>query len=126
MPGSLSRTRRPVWAGAKRYKEEARGLGLFGKRKSPEEKETAALLARLDGRSVKYVARRDPETQIETVIGHEGRLNTKDGQIVIVCNGSEVFRCPAEGARCGELLSLDGVVIRAEGKIVVAYYKYYR
>ncbi len=101
-------------------------MGLFGGRKGREEKETLSLLARLDGKSVKYVTRRDPETQVETVIGHEGRLNTRDGQIVIICNGTEVFRCPAAGARCGELLSLEGVVIRSGEKVVVAYYKYYR
>ena len=101
-------------------------MGLFGKRRSPEDKETAALLARLDGRSVKYVTRRDLETGVETVIGREGRLNTKEGKIVIVCNGTEVFRCPAEDARCGELLSLDGVTIRTGEGMVVAYYQYYR
>ncbi|HIZ20453.1 MAG TPA: hypothetical protein H9674_06310 [Firmicutes bacterium] len=101
-------------------------MGLFGRRKTSEDRETAALLARLDGKSVKYVTRRDPATQVETVIGHEGRLNTKDGQIVIVCNGTEVFRCPSAGARCGELLSLDGVTIRTDEGMVVAYYQYYR
>ncbi|HIW74877.1 MAG TPA: hypothetical protein H9684_11185 [Firmicutes bacterium] len=101
-------------------------MGLFGRRPPAPDKETAALLARLDGKSVKYVTRRDPETQVETVIGHEGRLNTQEGQIVIVCNGTEVFRCPAAEARCGELLSLDGVTIRTGDGMVVAYYQYYR
>ena len=100
-------------------------MGLF-RRKDAKEKDAAALLARIDGKAVKYVSRRDPATGVESVIGREGRINTREGQIVIVCNGSEVFRCPASDTQCGELLSLDGVIIRTDGQTVVAYYQYYR
>ena len=106
-------------------------MGLFS-RKSGADKENARLIERLDGRLVKYVAQRDPETSVEGVIGHTGRINTKNGFITIVCDGTEVFRCPAAGADCGELLSLDGVVIHGINVktgincIIVAYYKYYR
>ena len=95
-------------------------------------KDNAKLIARLDGRAVKYVTRRDPETAIESVIGRTGRINTKNGFITIVCDGTEVFRCSSDNAQCGELLSLEGVTIRASDEqtggetIIVAYYKYYR
>lgn len=77
------------------------------------------------------MTRRDPETSAETVIGKAGRINTLHGQIVIVCDGREVFRCDAATARCGELMSLNGVVIRGREEngqetTVVAYYLYYR
>ena len=106
-------------------------MGLFGKR-SQNDKDNRQLIARLDGRAVKYVAERDAETSVESVIGRTGRINTKNNHITIVCDGTEVFRCSSETAQCGELLSLDGVVIRAvntnSGKpcIIVAYYQYYR
>ncbi|HBT63059.1 MAG TPA: hypothetical protein DEB10_00150 [Ruminococcaceae bacterium] len=105
---------------------------MFGRRQSKEKKEHSRLIERLDERIVKYVTQRDPETSIESVIGRNGCINTKNGQITIVCDGSEVFRCDINQARCGELLSLEGVAIHATdpstGKetIIIAYYKYYR
>ena len=108
-------------------------MAFFNRRR--EEADTARLIARLDGRAVKYVTRREMDgngNPVETVIGKEGRINTRQGQIVVVCNGSEVFRCPAEGAKCGELLSLDGAVVSGinactgRQDTVVAYYLYYR
>lgn len=110
-------------------------MALFGGKRRTKDADNARLIARIDGRAVKYVARRSIDaagSPVESVIGHEGRINTQHGQIVVVCNGSEVFRCPAARAQCGELLSLDGVVIRCRDEAggaedtVVAYYKYYR
>ena len=107
-------------------------MGLFSRwrGKSSEDKDNAQLIRRLDGRLVKYVTTRDPETSVESVIGHSGRINTLNGQITIVCNGTEVFRCDSQEASCGELMSLNGVVIQtgsgADKRVVVAYYQYYR
>ena len=105
-------------------------MALFSRKKKPcaDQRE---LLERLDGRELQTVTRRDPETSAETVIGKAGRINTLHGQIVIVCDGREVFRCDAATARCGELMSLNGVVIRGREEngqetTVVAYYLYYR
>ena len=100
-------------------------MGLFSKQ-SKTDRENAKLIERLDGRAVKYVTERDPATGIESVIGREGRINTKNGTIAIVCNGTEVFRCSSDAAQTGELLSLEGVIIKTAETMVVAYYKYYR
>lgn len=105
-------------------------MALFSRKKKPGA-DQRELLKRLDGRELQTVTRRDPETSAETVIGKAGRINTLHGQIVIVCDGREVFRCDAATARCGELMSLNGVVIRGREKngqetTVVAYYLYYR
>lgn len=107
-------------------------MSIFKSRMSKADRENTQLITRLDGRSVKYVARRDTGDSVESVIGKTGRINTRNGSITIVCDGREVFRCNADDAQCGELLSLDGVVIRGidvdtgRPSIVVAYYQYYR
>ena len=109
-------------------------MGLFRKRRQAEGADPH-LLARMDGKEVKYVTRRELDesgSPVESVIGKEGRLNTQNDRIVVVCNGTEVFRCPVEGAKCGELLSLEGVVIQGVNAYtgapdtIVAYYQYYR
>ncbi len=105
-------------------------MELFSRKKKPGA-DQRELLERLAGRELQTVTRRDPETSAETVIGKAGRINTLHGQIVIVCDGREVFRCDAATARCGELMSLNGVVIRGREEngqetTVVAYYLYYR
>lgn len=110
-------------------------MGIFNRRQRREDKDNAQLIARLDGKGVRYVARRELDetgSPVETVLGKTGRINTKDGKIVIICDGREVFRCSQEGACCGELLSLGGVVIESaapdggKADTVVAYYTYYR
>lgn len=109
-------------------------VSIFGRKRRAADADNARLIERIDGRAIKYVARRgldESGSPVEHIIGRQGRINTQNGQIVIVCNGSEAFRCPVEGAQCGELLSLDGVVIRWQGEggaedTVVAYYQYYR
>ena len=75
-------------------------MALFSRKKKPGA-DQRELLERLDGRELQTVTRRDPETSAETVIGKAGRINTLHGQIVIVCDGREVFRCGAATARCG-------------------------
>lgn len=95
----------------------------------------AAVLKRIHGKAVRYVSRREEDGSggaVETVLGKEGRINVNGDDLVVMCNGSEVFRCRVENAACSELLSLDGVVIKGinactgQADTVVAYYKYYR
>ena len=105
-------------------------MSLFS-HKRKQDSEQRQLLERLNGRELQTVTRRDPETSVEILIGKAGRINTNQDKVVIVCDGREVFRCAADTARCGELMSLNGVVIRGvqdDGKetTVVAYYQYYR
>ena len=107
-------------------------MGFFTSKEKQARRDNKLLIAKLDGMAVRYVTVRDPESGEERVIGKSGRINTKNHTVVIVCNGTEAFRCPADEAELGELMSLNGVVIRhtepVEGvqTIVVAYYQYYR
>ena len=107
-------------------------MGLFNRAERRARRDNERLIAALDGRAIRYASERDPDTKEERVLGKSGRINTKNGVITVMCDGSEVFRCDAKTARCGELMSLNGVVIdgvsSATGRetTVVGYYQYYR
>lgn len=110
-------------------------MGLFSRRKQKQMDTDTALLAKIDGRITRYVTCRGTDENgnpMETVLGKEGRIHALHDCIVISCGGAEVFRCDAALAKCGELMSLEGVVVTGPNQVtgrtesVVAYYKYYR
>lgn len=96
------------------------------------DRQVRATLMRIDGKAVKYVARRgrteDGSTTTEQVIGKTGRINVMQDRIVVMCDGQEVFRCMLSETTVGELLSLGGVVLSGINALtglpdtVVAYY----
>ncbi len=106
-------------------------MKLFSGRK--KKKEFGELYQRLDKKPLRYVTERDPQTYVESVIGRTGRINIYQGEIITVdCDGKEVFRGRLDEVQVGELMSLEGAVIKGKdlnsGKLrsIVAYYKYYR
>ena len=110
-------------------------MGLFSRRKQKQLDTNTELLAKIDGRIIRYVTCRGIDENgnpMETVLGKEGRINTLHDRIVISCSGTEVFRCDTALAKCGELMSVEGVVVTGPNQVtgrtesVVAYYKYYR
>lgn len=110
-------------------------MGLFSRKKSKAADTNTALLARIDGRLIRYVTRRDTDengSPRETVLGKEGRIHVQPDYVAVSSNGKEVFRCTPEDVKCGELMSLEGVVFTGINQLtgqmdtVVAYYKYYR
>ncbi len=85
---------------------------------------------KLDGKAIKYVALRTAGG--ETVIGREGALIVRGGELLVFSSADVVFRCNIDGMTAGELLSLGGVIITApdlehggEVRTVVAYYTKY-
>jgi len=104
-------------------------MGLFSRRR--ENAAQSDLIGRLHGKRIRYAARRTTDesgTPVEIILGKTGAINTLGGDIVVMCNAKEVFRCAIEGATCAELMSLGGVVISGvnaatgEPDTVVAYY----
>ena len=91
-------------------------------------RENRAVLARIDGKAVKYVARRSADGTAEQILGKTGRINVLEGQIVVMCDGRETFRCRLADTSVGELLSLGGVVLTGVNALTgapdtaVAYY----
>lgn len=116
-------------------------MGWFHRRKKDDSADLQTI-ERLDGRELKYVTVRGMDENggpTETVLGKTGRLCTVSEDVVILCGDGEVFRCDKLTAKCGELMSLDGVVVTGvnrcarhpavpvdETVTVVGYYKYYR
>ncbi len=105
---------------------------MFGKRKNKRDLATAQIFRHIDKRTLKYVVEREEGTNGELIIGREGAINVHDDEISINCGAKEVARLKRKGAVIGELISLNGVQIRADDvysgkrRNIVAYYQYYR
>ena len=104
-------------------------MGFFSRRR--EQAAESELQQKLNGRAIRYAARRQLDengSPVEIILGKNGAINVKNGEIVVMCNAKEVFRCDAETAECSELMSLNGAVIKGvntvtgEPDTVVAYY----
>ncbi|MBQ7847085.1 MAG: hypothetical protein IJZ37_06535 [Clostridia bacterium] len=83
---------------------------------------------KLDKRAIKYVSIRD-EGMGETIIGKNGMINLRDGELILISSDQIVFRCTIEELRASELMSLEGVILTGpdlehggEERTVVAYY----
>ena len=104
-------------------------MGFFSRRR--EQAAATELQQKLNGRAIRYAARRTVDengSPVEVILGKNGAINVKNGVIVVMCDAKEVFRCAADTAECSELMSLNGAVIQGvnavtgEPDTVVAYY----
>ncbi len=107
---------------------------MFGFLKKKQDKNDT-VLAQMDGREIKYVTRRvrDADGNIkETILGKQGRIVVLDGEIIVMCGETDVFKCKAENAVYYTLLSGDGITVSGVNSIdgeqmdIVVYYTYYR
>ena len=83
---------------------------------------------KLDKRAIKYVGQRD-ESMGETIIGKNGMINLRDGELILISSDKIVFRCKIDELRASELMSLEGVILSGPNLeqggaecSVVAYY----
>lgn len=106
-------------------------MGLFSKskRKYTPLKE----MRRFHAKKLKQaVLRHGSNSSDETILGRNGGISVTDREIIILCDGHEVFRCPCERVIMAELMSLDGVDIRSYDENdrlashCIAYYEYYK
>lgn len=95
---------------------------LFGKKKNKAKDDSAALITARNGRTIKYMTRRDSASANETVIGREGVLNTVEGELVISCGNDIIFRAPVNEIKAYELMNLSGINLVHDGVSYVAYY----
>ena len=86
---------------------------------------------RMNGRHIKYVTERVDDQDI--VIGHDGCLAVRNGELIVLSDGVEKFRVLISEMTASELMSLEGIILSgpdivSDGKerTVIAYYKYYR
>jgi len=86
------------------------------------------VIAKLDGRKVKCVSKRNRNTYGETIVGKEGFINLNDGVLRICCGNDIVFTGTVDELQIYEFLSHNGVNIEGvnsedgEKVHVVAYY----
>ncbi len=102
------------------------------KRKKPKNED---VLAKMDGREIKYVTRRvrDEDGNVkELILGKAGRIVVIENEIRVMCGEKDVFRCMAENATYYTLLSGDGITVSGVNSIdgtqmdIIVYYTYYR
>ncbi len=89
------------------------------------------MAARMNGKHIKYVTERENDTDI--VIGHDGCLAVRDGELIVLSDGIVKFRVKIAEMTASELMSLEGIILSGPDiehngvyRTVIAYYKYYR
>ena len=82
-------------------------MGLFRKNKKGMPKSE---LLSFNGKSISYVVERINGDEI--TLGKSGAITVTDKEIVIVCDGTEVFRCLTNGATIATLMSGNGCDIK--------------
>lgn len=97
-------------------------MGLFKKSKKGTPKNE---LLSFNGKSISYAYERINGDEI--MLGKSGAITVTDKEIVIVCNGTEVFRCITKGATIATLMSGNGCDIKGDDsngvrRHVVAHY----
>lgn len=105
-------------------------MGLFSKKNKNSD-----LLKTFDGREVKYVTRRQQNsdgTVSHIIAGKSGRIAVVGDEIKIICGEIDVFRCRVSDSKYFLLMSGDGVTVEGENSVsgnydsITAYYTYYR
>ena len=86
------------------------------------------MAAKLDKRAIKYCTERQSD-QSEAVIGKNGMINLRDGELILLSSEQIVFRCEIRELAASELMSLDGVILTGPDlehggaeRTVIAYY----
>lgn len=96
---------------------------------------TDPVLLEMDGREVKYVTRRvrqEDGTVKEVICGKTGRIAVVDGEIRVLCEARDVFRCAVEEATYFTLMSGNGITVSGVNALdgqqmdIVVYYSYHR
>ena len=97
---------------------------LFGKKK-PKSTPRAELEA-LHGKRLSYAVERNGGEEL--VLGRNGGISVNRTELIIVCDGHEIFRCLLEGCIAAELMSRNGVDIKGDDSLsgkrrhIIAYY----
>lgn len=93
------------------------------------------VLRQMDGREIKYVTQRNREadgTVKEIILGRRGRIVVIDGEIRVMCDARDVFRCKTADAVYYTLLSGDGITVSGVNSVngeymdIIVYYVYHR
>ena len=105
---------------------------LFARKPKPNSRAYRRQMAeQICGHHIRYVT--EKINGVDEVIGREGGLNLRDGELLVFASANVIFRCRVDEMDAWELLSKDGVVLTAPdlehgGKVrtIIVYYVYYR
>ena len=92
---------------------------------------------RISNKKIKYISERITDDQtgevVDTILGKNGFFHiNENNEIVVSCNGKELFKAFIPDLKAYEFLSLEGVVMESfdlvsnKNRQIIAYYKYYR
>ncbi|MBP1576706.1 MAG: hypothetical protein IJC85_04680 [Oscillospiraceae bacterium] len=96
-----------------------------------EAKAIKKLYEHINDKHIAYATMRMPDGS-EKIIGKEGSVNIKDGEILLRVGDTFAFRGDLDSVRIGQLMSLNGVTIQGYDKAsgtqrsVIGYYEYHR
>lgn len=83
----------------------------------------------LDKRTVKYCSERQEGSFGEVIIGKNGMINLRNGELILLSSDDVVFRTPICDLKASELMSLEGVILTGPDlehggaeRTVIAYY----
>ncbi len=81
----------------------------------------------IHGRHIEYAVLRNPADYSETVVGRNGYISIINNEVIVHCEGKDLYRKKLSEARVWELMSLNGAAFELDdGNTIVAYYSYYR
>ncbi len=110
-------------------------IGRFAKKRAArQEKEVHdALVEKIHGRTIRYASERLPDNGGDVILGKDGSLSVRNGQLIVLAGGNIVFRAKTDDLTLSELMSLEGVILEGEDlehggvrRRIIAYYTYYR
>jgi hypothetical protein len=107
-------------------------LSKKAKEQREKQREIDYVISRVTQKNVSHVTERDTQTYTEEIIGKNGGLAECDDEILVICDGHEVFRADRYSIKIGELMSHDGATLSGFDKntsrhrSLMLYYKYYR
>lgn len=109
-------------------------LKLFKRLTKPKEgslRFKQEMAEKMNGRHIRYVTERENDQDI--VIGHDGCIAVRNGELIVLSDGVEKFRVMVADMTASELMSLEGVILSGPDlehdgiyRTVICYYKYYR
>ncbi len=107
---------------------------FFGKRKKEREDKRIKdeVIGRLSGKIIKYCSERAEDGSGDIIIGKDGSLTIREGELIVLASADIVFRADIDSLSASELLSRDGVILEGydkdagKNRKIIAYYKYYR
>ncbi len=95
-------------------------MGWFRRGSKKSDSMADETLRRLDGKLLKYAARRELDengSPVEVILGKDGRLMVLEDRVIVMAGGKEAFSAPLASVKSGELMSLDGVVISGDDEV---------